>query len=147
MFEDSKTNLEKLDRLAEQRGAPFKILIVDDEQWVRDVFQDFCNLTHAFDIDLAESGTEAVDKTSANEYDLITMDLIMPEVSGLEALRAIKKASPKVPVMVITGNATDKVINEAGVLGACRVLYKPVVLDDFISELTATLVRRSNGDA
>jgi two-component system nitrogen regulation response regulator NtrX len=67
----------------------------------------------------------------------------MPEISGLEALREIKKASPRVPVMVITGNATDKVINEAGLLGACKVMYKPVILDEFLKELTGTLQRRT----
>jgi CheY-like chemotaxis protein len=139
-------NLEKLDQVVKERGSPFKILIVDDEQWVREVFKDFCDLTNAFEIDLAGSGTEAVSKASSNKYDLITMDLIMPEISGLEALREIKRVSPRVPVMVITGNATDKVVNEAGIIGACKVLYKPVILDDFLSELTGTLLRTSQAD-
>jgi CheY-like chemotaxis protein len=143
MSEISRTSLKKLDQVVRERGAPFKILIVDDEQWVRDVFKDFCGLTNAFDIDLAGSGTEAVDMASQTKYDVITMDLIMPEVSGLEALRSIKKVSPRVPIVVITGNATDKVITEAGVLGACKVMYKPIVLDDFIAELTATLTGQS----
>lgn len=137
-------SLEHLTKLVNERGTPFRILIVDDEEWVRDVFRDFCNLTNAFEIDMAESGTQAVEMAGKNTYDLITMDLIMPEVSGLEALRAIKEASPRVPVMVITGNATDKVINEAGILGACKVMYKPVVLEEFIAELTGTLQRQAS---
>jgi len=144
MMNARTASLEHLGRLVEQRGAPFKILIVDDEQWVRDVFRDFCDLTNAFDIDLAGSGTEAVEMAKSNAYDLITMDLIMPEVSGLEALRAIKQVSPRVPVMVITGNATDKLVNEAGILGACKVMYKPVILDDFLNELTGTLARQTS---
>ena len=137
-------SLEHLTQLVNERGTPFRILIVDDEEWVRDVFRDFCNLTNAFEIDMAESGTQAVEMAGKKTYDLITMDLIMPEVSGLEALRAIKEASPRVPVMVITGNATDKVINEAGILGACKVMYKPVVLEEFIAELTGTLQRQAS---
>ncbi|MBD3401831.1 response regulator [candidate division GN15 bacterium] len=134
-------NLQKLTQRAQERGNPFKILIVDDEKWVREVFRDFCTLTNAFEIDIATSGVEAVQKVTDNSYDLITMDLIMPEMSGLDALMDIKKKSPRVPVMVITGNATDKLVREAGVLGACRVMYKPVQLDDFIGELTRALVR------
>jgi two-component system chemotaxis response regulator CheY len=141
MSDMSDEKLARIDNLARERGTPFKILIVDDEEWVREVFRDFCALTDAFDIDLAGSGTEAIEKASREKYDLITIDLIMPEVSGLEALRAIKETSPKARVMVVTGNATEKLINEAGLLGACSVLYKPVVLDHFIQELTTTLTR------
>jgi CheY-like chemotaxis protein len=134
-------NLQKLTQRAEERGNPFKILIVDDEKWVREVFRDFCALTNAFEIDIARSGAEALQKVTDTAYDLITLDLIMPEMSGLDALIDIKRKSPRVPVMVITGNATDKLVREAGVLGACRVMYKPVQLDDFIGELARALVR------
>jgi len=133
--------VEKLLVKIKQRGEPFRILTVDDEKWVREVFRDFCDLTDVFNVDLAQSGEEALAKVRENQYDLITMDLIMPEMSGLEALNAIKKVSPKVPIMVITGNATDKLINEAGLLGACRVMYKPVLLEDFIAEMAETLLR------
>ncbi len=141
MSDLSQEKLAHIDNLARHRGAPFKILIVDDEEWVRDVFRDFCALTDAFDIDMAESGSEAIEKARQGTYDLITIDLIMPEVSGLEALKAIKENSPRARVMVVTGNATDKLIHEAGLLGACSVLYKPVVLDHFIQELTTTLTK------
>jgi len=134
-------NIDKLAEITQKRGEPFKVLIVDDEKWVREVFRDFCELTDVFKVDLARSGEEAIEKVKDNHYDLITIDLIMPEMSGLEALQTIKKVAPKVPVMVITGNATDKLVNEAGVLGACRVMYKPILLDDFIKELASTLVR------
>lgn len=134
-------NIKKLTELSEQRGAPFRILIVDDEKWVREVFRDFCDLTDAFAIDVARDGHEAVTMAKDNRYDLITLDLIMPEMSGVEALSGIKKVSPRVPVMVITGNATDKLVREAGVMGACRVMYKPVQLDDFIDEITSALIR------
>ncbi len=134
-------SLEELCRVAGERGQPFRILIVDDEPWVREVFKDFCELTDVFDVDLAASGTEAIDKIGSGAYDLITMDIIMPEVSGLDALSEIKRLAPRVPIMVITGNATDKLVRQAGVLGACRVMYKPVQLDDFIGEVSATLLR------
>ncbi|MBI5266657.1 MAG: response regulator [candidate division Zixibacteria bacterium] len=132
-------DLQKLAEKARERGRAFRVLIVDDETWVRDVFRDFCRLTNAFEIDLADSGSEAIAKAEQTAYDLITMDLIMPEVSGLDALIQIKQNSPRVPVMVITGNATDRLVKEAGVQGACRVLYKPIMLDEFIAEVATTL--------
>jgi CheY-like chemotaxis protein len=137
----TEVNLDKLTRAARERGQPFRVLIVDDEQWIRDVFKDFCTVTKAFEVDLAESGAEAVQKVGAKKYDLVTLDLIMPEMSGLEALSEIKRASPQVPIMVITGNATEKLVRQAGVMGAGKVMYKPIRLEKFIAELTSTLVR------
>jgi two-component system response regulator MprA len=133
--------MEKLAKMAKSRGKPFKVLIVDDEQWVREVFRDFCNLTDAFQVEMASDGATAVKMVGNDEYDLITLDIIMPEMSGLEVLTAIKDVAPRVPIMVITGNATEKLVHQAGVLGACRVMYKPVMLESFITEMTSTLDR------
>ncbi len=132
---------ERLVRLVQERGRPFRVLIVDDEEWVRDVFRDFCRTTEAFEVDLADGGIDALQKVEAGQYDLVTVDLIMPEMSGLEVLAEIKRLHPRTPVVVVTGNATDKVVHEAGLLGACRVLYKPVELQDFLAEVTSALDR------
>ena len=132
-------NFDKLNKMAVERGRPFDVLIVDDEKWVQDVFKDFCELTDAFQVELASNGKEAIAKINKKEYDLVTLDLIMPELSGLDVLMELKKIKPQIPVMIITGNATDKLINEAGVMGACRVMYKPILLENFIAELTSTL--------
>ncbi len=130
-------SISKLNQMAQERGEPFKVLIIDDEQWVREIFRDFCGITEAVDVELANGGVEAIEKASSNSYDIITLDLIMPEMSGLDVLSEIKRVSPKVPVWVITGNATDRLIHEAGILGASRVMYKPVVLDEFLAELAS----------
>ena len=137
----SSEYIAKLTQAVQKRGQPFRVLVVDDEKWVREVFQDFCKVTDAFEVEQARSGAEAVEKIHNSRYDLVTLDLIMPEMSGLEVLSAIQDVSPHVPVMVITGNATAKLVNEAGVLGAFRVLYKPVMLEHFLSEITSALVR------
>lgn len=137
----SVSGLENLSHMAKKRGKPFRVLIVDDEKWVRDVFRDFCQLTGAFEVEMADSGQDALEKVNSNTYDLITLDLIMPEMSGLDVLSEIKKVTPQVPVMIVTGNATEKLVREAGLMGACRVMYKPVMLEKFISELASTLDR------
>lgn len=139
MMTTMTAELDKLAKAAAERGKPYRILIVDDERWVRDVFKDFCDLTQAFEIELAGSGTEAIEKIEAGRFDLVTMDLIMPEMSGVDALSEIKARAPKTPVMVITGNATDRMVTQAGVQGACRVMYKPILLEEFVAEVSRSL--------
>jgi len=128
--------------MAEKNGGPFNILVIDDEKRIRDIYKEFCDLTEALNVELAHSGEDAINKINNTIFDLVTLDLIMPEMSGLDVLNSIKQASPQLPVMVITGNATNRLVNEAGVMGACKVLYKPVMLEDFLEEVTSALGKR-----
>ena len=116
-------------------GQPLKVLIVDDEPNIRDIFRDFCRATPLFEVKTAQNGQEAIDLVEKEDFDIVTLDLIMPEVSGLEAIESIKRLKPKLPVVIITGNATDNLIRTAGQKGGCRILHKPVSIDDFINEL------------
>jgi len=135
-------DFSKINELAEKKGKPFNILIIDDEEWIRNIYRDFCDLTDAINVELAVSGEDAIEKINNKNFDLITLDLIMPEMSGLDVLNSIKQVSPKVPIMIITGNATERLINEAGIMGACRVLHKPVQLEDLLEGITSTIGRK-----
>ena len=138
----SSLDFSKINKLAVKRGGAFKMLVVDDEKWIRDVYRDFCDLTEAIDVELALTGEEAIEKVYDTDFDLVILDLIMPELSGLEVLVSIKKISPQIPIMIITGNATDRLVNEAGIMGACRVLYKPVNLEDLLEEITSAIEKK-----
>ncbi len=126
---DSQTLLKK------RNGKPFQILIVDDEENVRNVFRDFCLSSPMFNVMTASGGQQAIDMALANEIDIITMDLVMPEISGLEAMETIKREKPHLPMVIVTGNATENLIRQAGRLGGCRVMLKPVTIDQFLQEL------------
>ncbi len=134
-------NIEKYNEILKKHDAPMKVLIVDDEKWVRETFKDFCNVVEGIQVDIVENGQDALQKIKDKKYDLVTVDLIMPEISGLDLLTEIKILSPHLPVIIITGNATDKLVKEAGILGACKVMYKPVEIDTFLSELITTLIK------
>lgn len=136
-----KLNIEKIEKMADRKGRSFKILIVDDEPKILDVFRDFCELTKSVEVDVAENGNDALTKIKDTEYDLVTMDLIMPEMAGVEAVAKIKDTRPYLPIIIITGNATEKLIHQAGIKGASSILYKPVMLEDFVDEVTTTLER------
>ncbi len=134
--------LNQINALSARKGQSFKILIVDDEDWVRELFADICGLSELFEVEMAGGGREAIEKVKAEDFDLITIDLIMPDISGLEAIEAIKTNKPRIPVIAITGNATDRLVEQAGISGACKVLYKPLVLTNFLAELIDTLERQ-----
>jgi two-component system response regulator PilR (NtrC family) len=135
----TKMEIHKIEEMARRRGKPFRILIVDDEPRVRDVFKEFCEITHSVEVDLAVDGLDAVSKVGKADYDLVTMDLIMPEMAGVEAVARIKEIRPYLPVIIITGNATERLINQAGVKGATSLMYKPVMLEDFVDEVIRAL--------
>jgi DNA-binding NtrC family response regulator len=143
----NSAGFEQLKAAAQRRGQPFNVLIVDDERYVREVFRDYCKITKVVAVEMATDGRSALDRIRHEKYDLITLDLIMPEMSGIDALIAIKDVCPHVPVMIVTGNATEKLIDEAGVLGACKVMYKPVLLEEFIDTVAETLIKRDKADA
>ena len=132
-------DVKKIEQMVTERGKAFKILIVDDEPRIREIFRDFCELTNSVEVDLAVNGADAVSKVENSNYDLVTMDLIMPEMAGVEAVSRIKNIRPHLPVIVITGNATERLVNQAGVKGASSILYKPVLLNNFIDEVISTL--------
>ncbi|RKX23880.1 MAG: hypothetical protein DRP46_14100 [Candidatus Zixiibacteriota bacterium] len=129
---------KKIESLARQKGRAFKVLIVDDEPRVRDIFKQFCEITGSVEVDMAENGSEAVEKIRESDYDLVTMDLIMPEMSGVEAVTKIKEIKPHLPVIVITGNATESLVRQAGVKGANSLMYKPVMMENFVDEVVLT---------
>ena len=69
-----------------------KILIVDDEDKIRDVVKEYAKVS-GMQADEASDGLEAVEKASKNDYDVIVMDIMMPNMDGYTAVKEIKKIS------------------------------------------------------
>ncbi len=134
-------DIKKIEEMAHKRGRAFKVLIVDDEPRVRDIFKEFCEISNSVTVDLAENGAVALEKVKNSDYDLVTMDLIMPEMSGIDAVAKIKELKPHLPVIVITGNATDRLVKQAGIEGASSLLYKPVIMENFFDEVIGSFER------
>lgn len=121
--------------LTRRGGQPLKVLIVDDEEQVRNVLRDFCLSSSLFTVTTAAGGAEAINIVRKFDFDLVTIDLVMPEVSGIDAIETIRRQKPHLPVVIITGNATDRLIAEVGRFGNCRVMHKPVGIEQFLDEL------------
>lgn len=116
-------------------GKP-TILIVDDEANIRGALYRWFEI-RGFDVSSAADGLEAVSLCADNRYDVITMDLEMPRMGGIEALTAIHKTHPDVPILVVTGFARDA--QKALTAGAVKVLTKPLRLRDLEDEVRGVL--------
>ena len=103
---------------------PARILIVDDDRFVREILKDLLRPT-GDQLDEAADGQKALEKVRAAPPDLVLLDLFMPNVSGMQALREIREAAPNARVVVISSMDAPALIDEAKASGASDFLVKP----------------------
>ncbi len=117
------------------------ILIVDDEVGPRESLRMI--LKPIYDIHTVENGQEALNFISKEKVDLITLDLNMPGLSGIDVLQKIKKLQPDVEVMIITGYGTLDNAREAIGFGAGDFISKPFSVANVIAIVSKAFERRS----
>jgi NarL family two-component system response regulator LiaR len=122
---------------------PITVLIVDDHKVVRQGVRAFLE-THSEFVVVGEaaSGTEAVQLTEEHIPDIVLMDLIMPEMDGVEATRQIKDVSPRTQIVVLTSYHEDEHVFPALEAGATSYILKDVDMD----ELAAAIQRAAIGE-
>jgi len=101
------------------------LLIVDDEQGILDVIGRFAERA-GYDVITCSSGREAIAQMQTMRADLVMVDLRMPEVGGLDVLRAIRDLDPRCQAVLMTGYASVETAVEAIKLGATDYLSKPL---------------------
>jgi CheY-like chemotaxis protein len=108
------------------------VLVVDDNvALAENIGEILCE--EGFDAQVANSGTEALDRLTSGTFDLVITDMRMPGMDGLEVLRAIKRQWPVLPVVVVTAFSREQRIHDALADGAVDVLPKPVDLDALLA--------------
>ncbi len=107
------------------------ILIVDDEQVVR-LSQLRSLATANFDATAVGSGTEALSLMECHKFDVVFLDIRMPDMDGITVLKTIKRRWPESEVIIITGFPTIETAKEAVQLGAYHYLVKPVSPNDVV---------------
>jgi two-component system response regulator MprA len=123
-----------------------RILVVDDEPAVREALERILHL-EGFDVEMACDGREAVRSQAAAPADAILLDVLMPELDGLEACRRMRDTGDRTPVLMLT--ARDEVGDRVAGLeaGADDYLPKPFALEELLARLRALLRRRTVDDA
>ncbi len=104
-----------------------KVLLVDDEQDFLSVMSERMK-ARGMDVSTATSAKEAIQMAEAESFDAIILDLQMPGMDGLEALKELKAKKPELQVILLTGHATVQKSVEAMKLGAMDLLEKPADL-------------------
>ncbi len=112
------------------------VLVVDDDQCIREVLTIL--ISHeGYRCESVPNGIEAMKKVRQGNFDVVITDLQMPEMDGIGLTRELRQHFSDLPVMIITGNPDDSVVESAIDAGAREVLLKPFS----ISELTVRLRR------
>ncbi len=114
-----------------QRSAAIqscKILVADDEYLIRwSLTQALCQ--EGYDVISVENGRKAIEAASAQHFDVIITDLIMPESDGWEVLEVAKQTQPPPRVIIITARGNEETGRRAKEKGAWAYVEKPYIID------------------
>jgi two-component system, chemotaxis family, chemotaxis protein CheY len=102
-----------------------RVLIVDDAPFMRVLIRDTVEAAGHTVVGEAENGEEAIERYIALKPDVVTMDLVMPKLSGIEGLKGILKHDPKAKVLVISALDQKTELKEAISAGAFDFIVKP----------------------
>lgn len=104
-----------------------KVLIIDDEPEFTEALAERMK-NRGMDVSTSSSAIEGLKNVEDKSFDVVVLDLQMPEMDGIETLKALKKKRPELQVILLTGHATVEKGIEAMKLGAMDLLEKPADL-------------------
>ncbi|HHW66327.1 response regulator [Defluviitalea raffinosedens] len=113
-----------------------KILIVDDAMFIRSSLKLMLENNGFEVIGEAGNGYEAIDKYKVLKPDIVTMDITMPEMDGIESLRQIKEYDKNANVVMITALGQESFVKEAIMLGAKGFIVKPFKEETVVKALS-----------
>ena len=116
-----------------------RVLIVDDAVFMRMAIKMILNGNGFEVIGEAENGAIAVEKYKELKPDIVTMDITMPEMTGLEALKEIREFDPEAKVIMVSAMGQEGMVRETIMLGAKSFIIKPFKNDHVIQTLNKVL--------
>jgi DNA-binding NtrC family response regulator len=122
-------------------AAKPKVLIVDDEERFRITLGKLLG-SKGLEVKTVGSGREALQELDSDGYDVILLDVKMPEMSGVETLAAIKKSHPRLEVIILTGHASVDVAVDIMRLGGYEYLLKPCPLEELLDKIETAYERK-----
>jgi len=120
---------------------PATILVVDDENGIRQSFKMV--LKDRFNILLAENGKQAEELLTKNTVDLVLLDILLPDVNGLDLLEKFKALDPNLEIIMVTAVKEIQSAVRAIKLGAYEYIIKPFLVDDVVNIIDRALEKRN----
>ena len=121
-------------------AAPLRIMLVDDHPIVRRGVRDI--LAHAFPhaaIQEVGSGGETIALARSHSWDVVILDLTLPDGSGLDVLKRIREAQPRLPVLILSMHMPDQFARRAVAAGASGYLTKDTADEELVAAVTRLL--------
>jgi two-component system, chemotaxis family, chemotaxis protein CheY len=116
-----------------------KILIVDDAAFMRMMIKDILSKNGYDVVGEAADGMQAVEKYKELQPDLVTMDITMPEMDGISALKEIKKLNPNAKIIMCSAMGQQAMVIDAIQAGAKDFIVKPFQADRVLEAISKTL--------
>jgi len=118
-----------------------RILVIDDEEDIRETLDALLTL-EGYAVDLATNGAEGLHKLESREYDLVLLDLMMPDRSGMDVLRDIRERDRQIPVFMVTAFGSIDAAVEALKCGADDFIQKPWKNEQLLVEISQVIAKR-----
>ena len=118
-----------------------RILVIDDEEDIRESLEALLTL-EGYAVDLAPNGGEGLRKLESREYDLVLLDLMMPDRSGMDVLRDIRERDRELPVFMVTAFGSIDAAVEALKCGANDFIQKPWKNEQLLVEISQVIAKR-----
>jgi two-component system chemotaxis response regulator CheY len=113
-----------------------RILIVEDAPYIREVFRDALELHNHIIAGEAVNGVEAIDKYRALKPDIVLMDLLMPVMDGISAIRKIIEFDPEAKIVVVSAISKRSIRDEAMNAGAIDFVAKPFSIKSLLDSVS-----------
>lgn len=115
---------------------PLKLLYIEDDRTLQNLIKMILKDDTKYQVDLANNGSDGVKKTLENEYDIVLMDIMMPEMDGVEAAYAIKTAKPDLKIVALTALERYEIPNFNDELFPIKYyIRKPIISNILIKKL------------
>ena len=116
-----------------------KVLLIDDDEDLREALSEQLLMTEDFDVYEGSSGAEALEKIKQQSYDLMVLDVGLPDTDGRELCRLIRKQGVKCPILMLTGHDTDSDTILGLDAGANDYITKPFKFPVLLARMRAQL--------
>jgi two-component system, chemotaxis family, chemotaxis protein CheY len=122
-------------------AMPIRVLVVDDAAFMRKMIRDIFAIDEFDVVGEAQNGREAVERFRELQPDLVSMDIVMPEMGGIEATREILAIRPDAVVLICSALGQEPLVMEAIEAGASDFIVKPFKAEDVLAVVRKVMGR------